>query len=463
VLQSTRQAGAETPTMALTMLPKKEVSMAVPTVPFPLFPSQQTISDVVGIPVVSPRSKTMKRDREQKGSVVRIGEYWCVRYADWVIQDGQRIRKQGLTHKLTPVLQENTRLKRPPKYVEKLQEEYMERVNGSRNAPERCYTMAQFAKDVWIPFVENTHASSTLTVYRYYWDHILKPYCGDRLVRDFNTAAAQFVLYEIARQNPKMRKATLHKLKSMLSGMFKLAIQKEYRPGPNPIRETTLPKAPGPTETHAHYLRTIREILSLVPDTCKVIISLAAYAGLSKSEIQGLVWEAYNGRDIAVLSAVVNGKRGDTKTDARKDSIPLIEPVRRMLEMHRLKMGNPYAGVMFPTKNGTPLSLQNVYCDYIQPVLERCGECKQGKDDHSEADHEYIPDDSLPKWHGWHAFRRGLATNLHDLGVDDLTIQHILRHSDVAITRKSYIKTIPQQVVDAMAQLEAVVAGGTVQ
>jgi len=112
---------------------------------------------------------------------------------------------------------------------------------------------------------------------------------------------------------------------------------------------------------------------------------------------------------------------------------------------------------MFPTKNGTPLSLHNLYWDYIQPVLERCTQCEESKSNHEKADHKYERDASRPEWHGWHAFRRGLATNLHDLGVNDLTIQRILRHSDVTTTRKSYIKTIPRQVVDAMEQLQAVV------
>jgi integrase len=44
----------------------------------------------------------------------------------------------------------------------------------------------------------------------------------------------------------------------------------------------------------------------------------------------------------------------------------------------------------------------------------------------------------------------GLATNLHDLRVDDETIQAILRHSNVQVTQRSYIKTLPQQTVDAM-------------
>ena len=41
---------------------------------------------------------------------------------------------------------------------------------------------------------------------------------------------------------------------------------------------------------------------------------------------------------------------------------------------------------------------------------------------------------------GWHAFRRGLATNLHALGVDDKTIQAILRHSSIGLAMNVYVK-----------------------
>ena len=58
------------------------------------------------------------------------------------------------------------------------------------------------------------------------------------------------------------------------------------------------------------------------------------------------------------------------------------------------------------------------------------------------------------RWHGWHAFRRGLATNLHRLGVSDETIQRILRHSNVAVTQGCYIKTVDCEVRSAMQQFE---------
>src|ERR1035437_5042035 len=153
----------------------------------------------------------MQRKREQSGTTVRIGAFWCVRYADWRIEDGERIRKQGLTHKLTAVLEEHQRLKRPPKYVEKLQAEFMETVNAT-------------------------------------------------------TQQAEQMMHEIGRHHPEMRKATLHKLRSILSGIFKRAIGQGCRPGHNPIREVTPPKGLPSGETYAYTLEEIRRMLGAMTD-----------------------------------------------------------------------------------------------------------------------------------------------------------------------------------------------------
>jgi integrase len=69
-------------------------------------------------------------------------------------------------------------------------------------------------------------------------------------------------------------------------------------------------------------------------------------------------------------------------------------------------------------------------------------------------DHKFELDTSRPRWHGWHAFRRGLATNLHRLGVPDKVIQQILRHSNVAVTQECYIKTVTADSAAAMRQFE---------
>jgi len=50
-----------------------------------------------------------------------------------------------------------------------------------------------------------------------------------------------------------------------------------------------------------------------------------------------------------------------------------------------------------------------------QPLLdaksrERCATCHEMKSKHEKAKHEFVLDESLPKWRGWYACRRGCAT-----------------------------------------------------
>ena len=90
----------------------------------------------------------------------------------------------------------------------------------------------------------------------------------------------------------------------------------------------------------------------------------------------------------------------------------------------------------------------------MKDALNRCAVCKEGKSAHGdETEHAFQRDVALPQWSGWHAFRRGLASNLNRLGVDDSVIQRILRHSNVAVTQRCYIKTIPNDAQAAMKKL----------
>jgi hypothetical protein len=144
---------------------------------------------------------------------------------------------------------------------------------------------------------------------------------------------------------------------------------------------------------------------------------------------------------------------------------------------------------IFATSNGQPLRLNNVLRSCILLVLNRCEVCGKGEDEgehvrseepkgsaaakslptigaHAgeagESSHAFKRDESLPAWRGWHAFRRGLATNLHDLGVDDHTIKAILRHSSVTVTQRSYIKSLPKHSIEAMNTFDEL-AGATAE
>ncbi|MGA8216689.1 MAG: tyrosine-type recombinase/integrase [Candidatus Sulfotelmatobacter sp.] len=333
----------------------------------------------------------------------------------------------------------------------------MSKINANRTTPERNVILADFAQNVWIPQIEQQLTPSTVRSYLFYWEHVLSPRCGMKLLRDFSTSAAQALFAEIARQNPSMKKSTLQRLKAVLSTIFKLAIQQDYRASPNPIRETSLPRAPEPEETIAHDLDTVLTMLRLVPEPSRTAISIAAFAGLRRGEIEGLLWENFDGQSLNVVRSIWEGIGGEPKNKKSKARVPVISPLNKFLEEHRLRSGSPETGIMFRTRNNTPVSMNNLLNDQILPALNACERCGKLRAEHAGANHEYQIDRSRPAWHGWHAFRRGLATNLHDLGVDDKTIQAILRHSNVAVTQACYIKTLPKQSVAAMQKLEMLV------
>jgi len=91
----------------------------------------------------------------------------------------------------------------------------------------------------------------------------------------------------------------------------------------------------------------------------------------------------------------------------------------------------------------------------ILPAINRCEQCNKSEWDHLKANHEFKRDAKLPEWHGWHACRRGLGSNLYRLGVPDIVIQRILRHSNVSTTTGYYIKTAADDVRDAMTKFES--------
>ncbi|HKN73487.1 MAG TPA: site-specific integrase [Terriglobales bacterium] len=117
--------------------------------------------------------------------------------------------------------------------------------------------------------------------------------------------------------------------------------------------------------------------------------------------------------------------------------VPIMKPLRLVLDA--IKPENA-SGWMLPNTISGALDLDNLADRVIKPMFKA----------------------NALTWKGWHACRRGLATNLYELGVPDKVIQAILRHEDVSTMQRSYIKTVPEVVTNAMKQLEARIARAAV-
>jgi integrase len=418
---------------------------------------------------------------KQKGYIFRAGGWWYIKYRDTVIDTdpqsetfNQTIRKQQVK-KLIAVAPEDQRLKRPPESVEKEAEKFLRPINDGSLTPESTQTLGQFVEEVYFPHAEQQKRASTLKTDRNRWETHLQPRVSSLRLREFRTVTGEKLLAEIARQND-LSKATLKQLKSLLSAIFKHAKRQGFIDGVNPMQDVSIPKARKSEPTYAYSLDEINRMLGLLDDRSATIVAVAAFSGLRRSEIQGLRWPDYDAEaaSLRVERSVWEGIADETKTDASNGSVPVISALARRLNKYRAKVSLP-AGrdaegrvgltPMFAASNGKPLRLNNILRSCILPALNRCATCGVSENEHAEEKatngsngHEYSRDESRPEWKGWHAFRRGLATNLHDLGVDDHTIKAILRHSSVTVTQRAYIKSLPKQSVDAMNTFDSSVA-----
>jgi integrase len=318
--------------------------------------------------------------------------------------------------------------------------------------------VAEFVEKVYLPeYVEKHLRAATLKQYRDVWEDHLKARMGKLTVRGFRTVHGEQLLAQIAAQTSLGRSSLKH-IKAFLSGVFKQAKRLGILDGVNPIQDVSIPRTRESEETYAYSLPEVTRMLSFLAEPERTIVLTAALTGLRKGEIRSLCWADFNGQTLNVRRSIWNRVENAPKTNRSKAPIPVVNQLADALEKHRLRIGEKLAQPnlsIFQAGNGKPLNLDNLVRRDIVPALTRCAVCGMREDAHAKAEHEFKLDTSISGWHGWHAFRRGLATNLHPLGVDDKTIQAILRHSNVALTINVYIKSVTESQVNAMDVLEA--------
>jgi integrase len=387
--------------------------------------------------------------RAQKGSLFQKAGRWYVRYATDRVINGE-VTRQRVSN---PLAEGVTKRK-----ARELANELLAALNHTSLPAETAIKLSQFVETVYFPRIGQRNRPSTLRGYRTMWEQ-LKPYCANLWIREVKTRHVQTILDNAATTN-RFNTTTLGHLKSFLSGIFRLGGQLGYCEG-NPVRETSRPQGHPASETVAYSLEEVIRMVDVVPEPASTMIATAAFSGLRRGELRGLLWENYSGVELFVARSIWNGRVTDPKSRKAKAAIPVIGWLANRLEQHRARLGSPTSGPMFPNAAENAVDWDSVLRRQILPSLNLCTSCNKTELEHCRETHKYERNKSLPEWHGWHAFRRGLATNLHRLGVDDKTIQAILRHSNVAVTQACYIKTLPQSSVEAMAKLDAALSIAT--
>jgi integrase len=308
----------------------------------------------------------------------------------------------------------------------------MQNVNQDRLSTNSRITLTTFVEGLYLPWTKEERRASTSTGHRQIWINHLRDRVGELRLREFRTVDASRMLRAVA-QEKDLTKTTLQHIKSVLSTIFTYAKNEGAFDGTNPVDGVLIPwNARGPGETRAYDLGQVLQILDLLPLLAKSLIATAAFAGLRRGELRGLEWTDYTGTELRINRSMWRSVVSLPKTRASRDSVPIIPALAEILDAYRRSTGNPELGFVFRSSDGLPISLDKVARRVIRPALESI---------HLQ-------------WHGWHAFRRGLASNLYAMGAPDKVVQRILRHSRPHVTKERYIKVFDRTVLEAAEKMQ---------
>jgi integrase len=362
----------------------------------------------------------------QDGRIYKNGKWWAMRYYKTVLKNGQSKRVRHYV-KLHLVDDQH----RSEASVRELATTYLNPVNAG-TAPESVDSVRRYLEDVFLPYIKTSKdfQPSTAAGYHHQFNLIKRQDQFCKLpIHKVSTGDVHDVLQTIASEKARGQRS-LKNARNFLSGAFKYAVNKRLI-ATNPVQGVITPKGTRPGRTHAYTLNEVYALLdALHEEPAHTLCLTAALSGLSQSELVALKWDDIGEGEINVRRGVWHGKVSKTKTAAREESLPLLPIVRDALEEHKARNG--YQEWVFHGETGEPLRMDNFNARTVRPTL------KEAK----------VP------WHGWHAFRRGLASNLQELGADPKVAQAILRHANVRTTLDFYTKVRPEQRTEAMSKLE---------
>jgi integrase len=360
----------------------------------------------------------------QSGTLSKRGRWWYLRFYETVLIGSEVVKRQRAV-KLAPVDKYPTEAS---VRFDRLHVPILAPINANSGSPESTLPLADFLDHVYLAHIRATKKPSTFLGYSYRFG-LLKPYLGGIELRKVRTVHIDKLLDSVAAGKPGTANTTLKHTKAFLSGAFRFAVRKDLIAS-NPVREAEAPKGLAPTDSYAYSLPEVQGMLAALPEPARTVVLTAALTGLRVGELAGLRWEDIGTDVLHVRRSIWKGKVVETKTGSSKAAIPLIPLVRDALIEHRRRSAGEF--IFSAVRNAKlPLNMDNLKRRQILPAFEK----------------------AHLTWHGWHSFRRGTATSLNALGVDDLTISKILRHGDVTVTEKFYIKPVPEESKRAMAKL----------
>lgn len=361
--------------------------------------------------------------RKQKGEVIETRGAFFGRYYH-TAEDGTRKQK-------AVKLADKSDLYRSRVDVQPLMDNLMRSVNEEASAvvtPRQ--TLTDFIENHYLPWCESNKSPATANGYTRLWHCYLKAHVGEIRISDLQTVQVTDVLTHYAKKG--IRSRTLSHIKWFLSGVYVYAISSGVVPK-NPVPAAKwLVKVARPEQQAEYSLETVLSMLrTLEPLDLRaaVAVALAYFAALRPAEIRGLKWEDYDGAELDIKRAVWRDKVGETKTEGSAATVPVIEPLKSLLEKLRPESAE---GFILQNSAGNPLSLDSLNIRTIAPALKKAG----------------------VEWRGYYPGRRGISSRVTDTSKNALNSTGLLRHSTPITALKHYTRAQKDSIAAAMKTIE---------
>lgn len=279
-------------------------------------------------------------------------------------------------------------------------------------------TLRDFVLKDFLPYAERTKKGSTLKGYKQIWKTYLDKEVGSIKLSDFTRADALFLLERL--QQDGYSHNLVQNVKVVLGSIFKRVLKVFSREIViNPIHDLELEvnreldangepvvRKVGSELDGARYSKKEFELLlCALSGKERALVATAFYAALRPGEVAALKWEDDRGSMLQIERAVWNGIVDTPKTKSSRASVPILGPLRSILDAYR----SSTAGVewMFPGETGNPVRLHALAERKLKAACEKVG----------------------LDWRGFYAFRRG-ATDwmLLDLEMEFDEVRAYLRH-----------------------------------